>query len=141
MTHPITAALRESVVGYFLAANEDDKLRHFNKLVTICTSNTVKLFIPCRTVGIGKRVIDDGEKAVKDNLIKDLAEEFVLETLFDWLGRTEEVVQACEDGKFDYMGHTFRQRVLNKIRDVSRSKEEQHVESLENIFEKEYETE
>lgn len=112
----ITEVLRDSVQGYFTTTDDDLKLRHFNKLVDICTSNAVGMFIPTRTVGIGLR----GEKRVKDNLIHDLAEVFVLEYL----------LKHRDSGRFDFMPHAFKQHVMNKIRDISRSHEEDFVEML-----------
>lgn len=123
----ITHTLRASVLGYFESGNDDDKLLYFNKIVSICTTNTVRLFIGTRTLGIGRV----RGKAVKDNPIKDLAEEFVLEQLFEWRSHSvADVRKACDSGTFDYLGNAFKHRVMNKIRDVKRSREEEWVSQL-----------
>ena len=119
--------LRDSVYGYLIDADDDHKLLYFNKLVAICTSNATRLFIPSRTVGFGLYK----EKTLKDHLVKDLAEEFVLERLGGWLAESVvNVKTAIDSGKFDYLPHRFKQRVLNKIRDINRSHEEDWVETL-----------
>ena len=120
----LTTNFRQSVLGYFLTSNTDVKLLHFNKLVSICTTNTAKLFIPTRTKGIGFQ----GKRAVKDRPIKDLAEEYVAQMLFDLTGKdVEELVQS---GRFDYSGHRFKQRVINEILRINRSREEEWIEEL-----------
>jgi len=120
----LTRVFRQSVLGYFQAEDDRVKLLHFNKLVDICTTNTTKLFIPTRTKGIGLK----GGKVVGDHPIKDLAEEFVAQLLFDWQGK--DIPKAVDSGQFDYVRNRFKQRVLNKIRDVRRSREEEWVEML-----------
>jgi hypothetical protein len=122
----LTEVFRESVIGY-LTTKHDLQLEHFNKLVDICTSNTTHLWLPARTVGIGIK----GEKSVKDTPIRDLAEEFVLECLLAWAKKTPNTIKkAAQKGTFDFIPNTFKQRVINKIRDVVRSHEEDFVEML-----------
>ena len=120
----LTKVFRMSVLGYFQTDDDRVKLLHFNKLVNICTTNTTKLFIPSRTKGIGKQ----GPKIIGDHLVKDLAEEFIAQLLFDWQGK--DVQTAVESGEFDFSRHRFKQRVLNKIRDIKRSREEEWIEML-----------
>jgi len=123
----IREVLRDSVYGYLIDPDEDHKLCHFNKLVVLCTSNAIRLFIPSRTVGFGIYK----EKTIKDSLIKDLAEEFVLEQLGRWREKNVSNIEtAIDSGEFDYLPHRFKQRVLNKIRDIKRSHEEDWVETL-----------
>lgn len=119
--------LRDSVIGYLISDSDQDKLLYFNKLVSVCTSNTTKLFIPSRTKGLGMK----GEKVCKDNLVKDLAEEFVADFFFEWSAHTlQDTKKACELGEFDFLPRRFKQRVLNRIRDIKRSREEDWVEML-----------
>ena len=126
MVAKLTINFRAAVVGYLTSNSSDAKLVYFNKLVEICTSNATRLFIPTRTVGFGKK----GKKIVKDNLVKDLAEEFVLEQIVLYADKPSDAVGLAESGEFDYWGRTFKQRVLNKIRDVHRSSEEMWVDEL-----------
>jgi hypothetical protein len=125
--HRITGVLRDSVFGYLTDQTPDNKVLYFNKLVAICTSNTIGLSIPCRTVGFGLRE----EKIIRDSPIKDLAEEFVLEHLNCWLDQSVKGIKiAINLGRFDFMPNRFKSRVLNKIRDIKRSHEEDCIEML-----------
>ena len=126
MVSPLTRTLRDSVLGYVYSHNDDDALLYFNKLVSICTANTVKMFLPVRTVGYG----ESKHKVIKDNPIRDLAELFVCEQIARWLLTYPDMTAACETGRFDYLGRAFRQSVLNEIRRIERSKEEIWVEPL-----------
>jgi hypothetical protein len=126
MVARITTVLRASVLGYLQSDNADDKLLYFNKLVNICTANTVKLFLPVRSVGFG----ESKDKVLKDNPIRDLAEVFVLETLAHWAQLYLDLSGASRQGKFDFLGYAFKRRVFNEIRKINRSKEEIWIESL-----------
>jgi hypothetical protein len=122
----LTEIFRECVVGY-LTTDRELQLRHFNKLVDICTANTTHLFVPARTVGIGIK----GKKSVKDTPIRDLAEEFVLQCLLKWTAKSPNAIKkSAQKGVFDFIPNAFKQRVINRIRDVVRSHEEDFVEML-----------
>ncbi len=123
----ITDTLRDAILGYLTTDDDDYKLLCFNKLVTICTSNSIGLTLPSRTVGFGLRA----EKTLRDSPINDFAQEFVLGVLRPWLGSPLAVIEvAVESRKFDFMPHRFKSRVMNKIRDIKRSHEEDWVEPL-----------
>lgn len=123
----ITDTLRDAILGYLTTNDDDYKLLCFNKLVNICTSNSIGLSLPSRTVGFGIR----GEKTLRDSPINDFAQEFVLGVLCPWLSLPlQDIKIALEAGRFDFMPNRFKSRVINKIRDIRRSHEEDWVEIL-----------
>lgn len=126
-TPPITRVLRDSIFEYFNQPDDRDKLLYFNKIVDICTSNTTKLMIPARNKGVGSCF----ERPIKDNPIRDFAEEYVAEFLYRLRTVLLDTVRyGCESGLFDFQPRRFKQRVINRIRDIKRSHEEDLIEDL-----------
>ena len=125
MSKRLTLVFRRAVYSYLTEIDEDIKLQAFNTLVTLCMTNIKKaMFVPSRSVGIG---IKNG-RHVKDNLIKDLAEEFILDTLSPYYSKgVMEIESCCDRGTFDFMGNRFKARFIDRIRKITASHEEDIV--------------